>query len=806
MFLENLKNMDLWCQILGIVGLAMLLAFIICFFWRKLYLDRVLVYGFTFRVVIFVILCPFMLTFGLMIYNQFQSDKSKIVVSRELVNEPDIYVENEEQILKLPISYFEDSDNIGAIKFTQKDSIYLLSQGINIKLDGDSVSLTRKITELDAELKENRNDPHLLWTIYYHFIDPGNQHMTVTSTGRIVVLVISLFGVILLNGVLVTTLVNLVDRRREKWLQGKVRYNIKWYSNDINLKDYVVIVGGNEMVPAIVKELLEKTDSQPPYILILTRREVEEFRRELELSVDSAYVDRIVIYSGDCTSVEDIKTLRLDLAKEVYILGEDISLGDNDSYHDTLNIQCLQLIAEQCKLISKKKLVCRIMFEYQTTFSVYQITGINTDTIDFRPFNYYELWAQKVLINKNDDSIYLPLEGKEGIKKEDNHFVHLVVVGMSRMGIAMAIEAAHLAHYPNFEDENGKKIRTRITFIDSNAKQEMDFFMGRFKEMFALARWRYVKAHDYAYLYKKSGLKNLYDDVISYPWHVPTDDADSASYYKGNYLGGDFIDIEWEFIDGSIEQPSVQEYIKDAAKAPNAKLTVAVCFPETNRSIAAAIYLPYPVYEKALQVLVYQRHDDSLINTIASRPRYHGDKIKGFGMLSSAYDASLIDDAEFIGKEVGEEYQRFTEKLKNSSAKSQISKGKTESAMLWSNYYNANMMWTKLRCVGYSDGELTEEQVELLAKVEHNRWNVEQLLLRYHPLKEFERNEFAQLIAKEEEFLEKKNDMKRLKMAHLDICSNDSLKMIDGNMPELDKQLIRILPQIYKELEDGKKR
>ena len=62
------------------------------------------------------------------------------------------------------------------------------------------------------------------------------------------------------------------------------------------------------------------------------------------------------------------------------------------------------------------------------------------------------------------------------------------------------------------------------------------------------------------------------------------------------------------------------------------------------------------------------------------------------------------------------------------------------------------------------------------------------------------------MTTKEEEFLEKKNDMKRLKMAHLDICSNDSLKMIDGNMPELDKQLIRILPQIYKELEDGKKR
>lgn len=802
MVFQNFVNIDFVCTILGIFVIGMLLMMIYCFIFKKLAFDRCLVYGYTRYVLLFVFLFPFGAAFILFALSQIESFN---IEPREMVNEYDLYEDKDVEVATFPIKNLDIAYNLGGNVFSLKDSIYLKSLGVSFKIEGDSLFLIKNTTELNNVLLDSKEDPSLLWTVYYHFVDPGNQHMAINPNARTVVAIISLLGIFLLNGVLVTTLVNLVDRRREKWLVGKVRYNIKNCSRDIRLKNYVIIIGGHEMVSSIVKDILVN-DTSLPYVLILTKRNVEEFRRELELSVDSAYVDRIVIYSGDCTSVEDIKSLRLDLAKEIYILGEDINLGDKDSYHDTLNIQCLQLIAEQCKQISKKKLVCRIMFEYQTTFSVYQITGINTETIDFRPFNYYELWAQKVLINKNDNSIYLPLEGKEGIKKEDNHFVHLVVAGMSRMGIAMAIEAAHLAHYPNFEDENGKKIRTRITFIDSNAKQEMDFFMGRFKEMFALARWRYVKAYDYAYLYKKSGLKNLYDDVVSYPWHVPTDDADSASYYKGNYLGGDFIDIEWEFIDGSIEQPSVQEYMKDAAKAPYAKLTVAVCFPETNHSIAAAIYLPYLVYEKALQVLVYQKYDDSLINTIASRPRYHGDKIKGFGMLSSAYDASLIDDAEFIGEKVGEEYQCFTEKLKSSSAKSQISRGKTDSAMLWSNYYNANMMWTKLRCVGYNGGELTEEQVEQLSKVEHNRWNVEQLLLRYHPLKESERNEFALLTAKKEEFLEKKNDMKRLKMAHLDICSNDSLKMIDGNMPELDKQLIRILPQIYKEFEDGKKR
>lgn len=661
----------------------------------------------------------------------------------------------------------------------------------------DSSELLAESPSCLDSITKSEDSLHLLWAYFYHFLDPGNQHMVVNPNARIPVFVISILGVFFFNGLLVTAFINWVDQRREKCLKGKIRYNYKGKNIDYRFRNYVVIIGAHDMVYSIIKQLFSETNA-PSYLLIQTLRDVETFRHELELSDASKYINRIIIYSGSSTSLHDINSLRLDRAREVYILGENVSSDNVDSFHDSMNLRCLQLIANVSK---RKELVCRVMFEHQTTFSVYQISGVKEGTVTFRPFNYYEMWAQKVLISKKNDSEYLPLEGRDGIKQDDKNFVHLIIVGMSKMGIAMAIEAAHLAHYPNFENgTNEKKIRTRITFIDSNAKQEMDALMVRFKEMFALARWRYIKVHDSLYLCKQPTFDNIYSDVESFPWHVPTQDNDSLSYYKGEYLGEDFIDIEWEFIHGDWENPCVQKYMKDAANAANVKLTVAICLSDTNQAVSSAIYLPYPVYQKALQIWVYQRYDDSLISNIAMNPRYNTNKIKAFGMLSSAYDVTLVKDAEFIGSRVYEEYKLYMEKRGVSDHQS--SEGKTPDAMLWSNYYNANMFWTRLRCIDFDGNELTDEQLDILAKVEHNRWNVEQLLLRYHPLKQEEQAEFFK-IPKNDTFA-RKNEFKRIKMAHLDICSNKRLREIDKDIWELDRSLVRILPRIYKELNHDK--
>ena len=110
---------------------------------------------------------------------------------------------------------------------------------------------------------------------------------------------------------------------------------------------------------------------------------------------------------------------------------------------------------------------------------------------------------------------------------------------------------------------------------------------------------------------------------------------------------------------------------------------------------------------------------------------------------------------------------------------------------------HGNMMWTKLRCIGY-DGvsELTPDQIESLADVEHNRWNIEQLLMHFRPL----------TIDEQMDILSRKKDKDDLKgeMAHLNICSNErllELKSVDVVARAYDVGLTTLIPEIYAELE-----
>jgi hypothetical protein len=119
-------------------------------------------------------------------------------------------------------------------------------------------------------------------------------------------------------------------------------------------------------------------------------------------------------------------------------------------------------------------------------------------------------------------------------------------------------------------------------------------------------------------------------------------------------------------------------------------------------------------------------------------------------------------------------------------------------------------MWTKYRCVTITDGELfnplqtsfDKVMLDELGKVEHNRWVVEQLLLRYRPLTQRE-----QTGAKVETLCSssaKKNVLKK-NFAHLDICSNAVLDKVDYKMSELDKKLIAVLPGEYRKYKEEKR-
>lgn len=698
------------------------------------------------------------------------------------------------------------------------------------------------------------HQPSMLWTVFYHFIDPGNQHSTLSLAGRIIAGICATLGVLLLNGLLVSVLVGLFDSKREKWRTGTARY-----SKYLRKKSLYVIIGGGEIDVQIVRSIFDKVVESPnrsifkreisyPYILIQTSSNVEDLRANIYSQLNNDSERRhVVIYAGSRTSSNDIAELDLSRAKLLYIFGEIKLEESQESMHDAYNMRCLELVADYLRNNPRPtddKLRTYLMFEHQTTFSIYQFSEISESVkanLDFRPINFYELWAQRVLINPGitadevANAKYKPLEG-EGINKDSDDFVHLVIFGMSRMGIALAIEAAHLAHYPNFVT---KKIRTRITFIDANMEQERNFFMSRFRGMFELARHRYVVASPSAV--------NIYSNEECGEWVNPTNDMSSDGRRKYAHLGDDFIDIEWEFIDGTIENPVICKYLEDAAKKPNAKLTVAMCHADLNQAVAAAIYLPSTIYdsERLLQVLVYQRYDDALFSQLShkkySTPFNH--KIVSFGEISKTCSIDWLERRYEMADQIDKIYKYidsgedvlvdvvltgvrdWTTKYNQMlcEVKSNVDKckevdceatynefnnhkefiyGKSQAAKLWSNIYNANSIWTKLRCANIktcnhtiAEIDINDENIWLIANVEHNRWNVEQLMMTYQPLS-YEEYCVWQTEKQRNGGRNVKNIYKAM-MKHPNICSSEVLHYAD-DVFSYDVKFTRHLPRLHR--------
>lgn len=602
-----------------------------------------------------------------------------------------------------------------------------------------------------------------LWGAYYHFIDPGNQHIAEGNTTWLAT-IIAICGVFLLNGVLISSIVGWIDKRKERYLQG-----LEPYQRFLKRKEHYVIIGGSDIVEGIVEQIFEtpQKNGEMPYILIQTSNNVEEFRHKLFSGLDVEQQKHIIIRYGNRNVEEDIEKLYLNNALEVYVIGEETRTDDMESYHDTMNMKCLNWIYEKvrknksfAKNDKDNRLVCHFMFEYQTTFNVFQYSEISGDIkkrINFKPFYYYEMWAQRVLVCKelkNESNCeYLPLEGIEGIKRDDDDYVHLVVVGMTRMGTALATQAALMAHYPNFVE---KGIRTKITLIDENADKEKNFFIDRYDRLFALSNWSYkemVRAES-----GKDELKTVYT-------HAPV---------EHDYLGGDFLDVEWEFIQGTVAQLELQKYIEDSI-IEKTKMTIAICKDEPSRCLAAALNLEWRIYEKAKQVLVYNRYDDALIEKLKNQGKYDiyspfKNKIKAFGMASKCFRKDILEDSDTLAKEFHKVYMNDEnaeiEKLTD----------------YWSNVYVSNTLWTKLRCVERMNETIDDKDIDILAEVEHNRWNIEKLIMSFRPLTKEEQDQARQS--------KKNKDSYKDKMAHLNICSNGRLEEIDKGVKKYDIDII----------------
>lgn len=713
---------------------------------------------------------------------------------------------------------------------------------------------TKTNKHLTADSTQIKENPNLYWTIYYHFIAPGNQHMTTSKNGRVWADIIETLGIFLLGGLLVTSMVSWVDRRKEKWMKGEIRYSKVRY---LGKNKFAVVIGANEIVSSVIKNLLKDKDANTinhkcketnNYVILQTSRNVQDVRTELASHLSEEMLKKVIIYKALRDSKEEIKKLHIEYCTEIYVLGENSLVGGEEPFHDTMNMKCVNLIANTLKESQPhniKKKVCNVMFEYQTTYPIFQFSDIPKDVkeyLDFTPFNRYESWARelvggegRLITNKKE---YTPLDGN-GIKEDSEEHVHLIIVGMSKMGIAMGIQAMLQAHYMNFskavaeQDEQKKNnTRTRITFIDTKADKEMAFFKGRFENLFGLMRHRYVDAN-----------QCNAEELIALS-HFEDPMETSCKWRHLSNTGTNFIDIELEFIKGELESEGVRQYLRNISDnnvpcVKNSKLTIAICLTQTHQAIAASLYMPISIYDKVQEIWVYQQESDdivrNLISTESTDKYIKYKKIRPFGMLYDDYmsdrkhylkailvNAAYDDDVskqDFSKKDMTNEdsYQDLLERRKENEKTQEFELKGWNTLSLdkkFSNYYYVDSICQKIRSVTNDDFTINDsdnkkdqlqhdikEKENILAICEHNRWNVQQLIVGYSPCPKDIDDKFKKLVkedSEEELYKLKKACKEGINREHPNICDYSHLDEVDPGAKTYDKDINNKIAEIIK--------
>ena len=622
------------------------------------------------------------------------------------------------------------------------------------------------------------------YDVIFLLMDPGSSSGAMSSP---FVILCSLLGLVVFSGMLISVISNVLERRVESYQNGETTYK---------LSGHIAIIGYNDSVPSLVSTLRTKGQQRDEdlFIVIQSSLVTEDVRNRLHMSSDKWMEKNTIVLHGQGNSIEDLEKLYIGNSKEVWIIGDETLEA-----HDSMNMECLSLVSELCESRSNK-LDCHVLFEHQTVYSVFQFSELQEkikEHILFHPFNLHENWAKKVLVEGKAGNIaFKPLEGEKGIQKDSEKHVHMIIIGMSRMGTAMAVETAQTAHYFNFREDDDTT-RTHITFIDCNAKEEMEIFMSRLPNVFDTMRWRYINTEDEkGYLYSLSGST----------WNNPIEQSDSP--YQ--HLGPNFTDLRWEFIDGRVESPVVRRYLTEAVNDESAITTIAVCLPDTQLATQAALYLPDMVLRKAHQVLVYQEESDAIIRSV-NNPEdkcTKFDNVLPFGIISDSYSNNQIGDYEgmwinaYYTKEYGSETDKQSWKEKDERWVQDIW-NKAKVSDKWSSIHSANMIHTKLRAVGCNiDSNIGviraafDANMQLLVLTEHNRWVAEQLLAGFRP---FFEEEWAIYQALPTENDKSDNNKDKAKKAHANICSNVTLRKEEPSSPKKDERVTLALIEIIEQ-------
>ncbi len=371
------------------------------------------------------------------------------------------------------------------------------------------------------------------WDTIKIYSGVGTGHEPI-SAKEFWIFLVSFIGKIIFSGLVTASIVNIFNTRISKVQMGLIRYK---------MKQHYVVIGFNDLSVSIIRSLL-KTDSP---IVLHTGQDVRKVNERLLSLFGPMAAKRIILYSGSRQSDKELLSLNLPDALAVYLV------GDNEPTSDAISLITLSLMTPILDAAPRRVVVTAIFKDPATATEFERATPPAPKTT--LVYNQYDLYARTVLVSE-EQLPSLPAYPKLWANGKG---IHLVIIGMSEMGMAFAKTASLIAHYPQ-----GK---SRITFIDKRAKERELTFRNRYSHLF---------------------------------------DAERDEY---RYLG-DFMDMDYEFLQADVRDETTRAQLVAWAKEQN--LFVAVCLDDEREAREIATYLPIAdpsnslTAQPAVPIYVYQ--------------------------------------------------------------------------------------------------------------------------------------------------------------------------------------------------------
>lgn len=629
--------------------------------------------------------------------------------------------------------------------------------------------------------------------------------------------IVNFFGAILLGGILIAAITNFLLSNRDKAEKGLLRYRLSGHSVFIGYHDsmiplirsvitqnrYAVILSElpfaetkdqvvsrlrsddlnkqidlkkqiNDCIKKIksVKEKIsgEKDEETLKYFekdLKKFEQELEKHEQEFETlenkfkELEKAIDSRLIVYHGQRTDFEDLESLRINDANEVYIF-PDPSVSDTDS----TNLEVVEQISLLCEG-RVPKLKCTTLFQQNAVVTCFERSDINDQikkSLDFSPVIYGDAIARALLsgeVYKNETYYSWHLD-RDGIYENSDDRVHFFIIGLGEIGQALFAEAVRQLHFPNFN-----RTKSTITLVGEQA--DIDSIKRRYREFFAV--------------------------------------MDNSPLFS--YLG-DFLDISVQTIPIECTQ-DLDLALNCAIDDPNEIVTVAVCLEHSAEALKQAISLPRCVFDnrESVQVWLYKPDSDSLAKLIGKEKDSFYSNIILFGEPDKLFGSQ---DVQKLSKRDLIRAQRVNYVYKNGKNPQDLPSG-DEWEKTWvrgdkgwdslsfrkklSNYNCAYSIPVRMRSLGFNDINefyISDEQLDTFSRVEHNRWVAENLIGGFRPPFYEERENMR----KDRNLKEQNKD----RLIHLDLCSSDDLLTnAEGiDVREYDKAIVKNIPLILQEI------